>query len=146
MICTSLLINDVEHNFFLFRTTSMAYGGSQARSLISATVVVLHHSHSNAGSEPHLQPIPQLMTMPDPSPRDWTATSWFPVGFISAMPWWELLEHIFMNLLACMPSLWKMSIQNFAQFFNWIFWYYIVWGIYTFYIFVFLDTSPLSDT
>ena len=24
------------------------------------------HSHSNARSEPHLQPIPQLMAMPDP--------------------------------------------------------------------------------
>ena len=26
----------------------------------------LHHSHSNAGSEPHLQPTPQLMAVPDP--------------------------------------------------------------------------------
>ena len=25
----------------------------------------LHHSHSNAGSEPHLQPTRQLMAMPD---------------------------------------------------------------------------------
>ena len=26
----------------------------------------LHHSHSNAGSELRLQPLPQLMAMPDP--------------------------------------------------------------------------------
>ena len=28
----------------------------------------LHHSHSNAGSELHLRPTPQLTAMPDPSP------------------------------------------------------------------------------
>ena len=26
----------------------------------------VHHSHSNVGSETHLQPTPQLMAMPDP--------------------------------------------------------------------------------
>ena len=44
----------------------MAYGGSQARGPIGATAASLHHSHSNAGSEAHLQPIPQLTAMPDP--------------------------------------------------------------------------------
>ena len=45
--------------FFLvvsFRATSMAYGDSQARGLIRAVAAGLHHSHSNAGSEPHLRP------------------------------------------------------------------------------------------
>ena len=28
---------------------------------IGATAAGLHHSHSNMGSEPHLQPTPQLM-------------------------------------------------------------------------------------
>ena len=37
----------------------MAYGGSQARGLIRATVSGLHHSHSHAGSEPRLRPTPQ---------------------------------------------------------------------------------------
>ena len=31
---------------------------------IRAVATVLHHSHSNAGSEPHLQPAPQLMVTP----------------------------------------------------------------------------------
>ena len=38
----------------------MAYGGSQARGPIEAVAAGLHHGHSNAGSEPHLQPTPQL--------------------------------------------------------------------------------------
>ena len=44
----------------------MAHGGSQARRRIGAIATGLHQSHSNTGSEPHLQPIPQLMATPDP--------------------------------------------------------------------------------
>ena len=40
--------------FGLFRATPIAYGGSQARGLIGAAAAGLYHSHSNAGSEPHL--------------------------------------------------------------------------------------------
>ena len=36
-----------------------AYGGSQARGLIGAAAAGLPQSHSNAGSEPHLQPTPR---------------------------------------------------------------------------------------
>ena len=43
-----------------------AYGVSQARGQIGALAASLHHSHSNAGSEWCLQPIPQLEAMPDP--------------------------------------------------------------------------------
>ena len=43
-----------------------AYGGSQARGLIGAVAAGLHQGHSNARSEPCLQPIPQLTAMPDP--------------------------------------------------------------------------------
>ena len=39
--------------FLLVRATPKAYGGSQARGLIGATAVGLHHSHSNAGSQLH---------------------------------------------------------------------------------------------
>ena len=49
-----------------FRAIPTAYGGSQARGLIRAVAAGLHDSHSKVGSEPHLQPIPQLMAMPDP--------------------------------------------------------------------------------
>ena len=43
-----------------------AYGGSQARGLIGAVATGLRQSHSNAGSEPSLQPTPQLTATPDP--------------------------------------------------------------------------------
>ena len=43
-----------------------AYGGSQARGLIGAIASGLHQSHSNARSEPFLQPTPQLTATPDP--------------------------------------------------------------------------------
>ena len=44
----------------------MACGSSQARGQIGAVAASLRHSHSNARSELHLQPTPQLMTTPDP--------------------------------------------------------------------------------
>jgi len=57
-------------NFFFFfyfsRATPMAYGGSRARGLIGAVASGLRHSHSNASSEPRLQPTPKLTAMPDP--------------------------------------------------------------------------------
>ena len=40
--------------------TLAAYGSSQAMGRIKAIAAGLCHSHSNAGSEPHLQPILQL--------------------------------------------------------------------------------------
>ena len=43
-----------------------AYGSSQARGQIGAIGAGLSQSHSNAGSEPRLQPTPQLMATPDP--------------------------------------------------------------------------------
>ena len=53
--------------FFVFsRATPVAHGGSQARGLIRAIVAGLHQSHSNAGSEPRLQPTPQLTATPNP--------------------------------------------------------------------------------
>ena len=44
----------------------MAHGGSQARGQIGAVAAGLYHSHSNARSEPHLQPTPQPMATLDP--------------------------------------------------------------------------------
>ena len=52
--------------FVFSRAAPMACGGSQAKSLIGAVATGLRQSHSNAGSEPHLHPAPQLMAMPDP--------------------------------------------------------------------------------
>ena len=53
--------------FLLFlRAAHVAHGSSQARGLIGASAVSLHHSHSNTGSGPCLQTIPQLTAMLDP--------------------------------------------------------------------------------
>ena len=46
--------------FCIFRAVPTAYGGSQARGQVRATAGDPCHSHSNSGSEPRLQPIPQL--------------------------------------------------------------------------------------
>ena len=43
----------------------VAYGGSQARGPVRAVATGLRQSHSNAGSEPRLQPTPQLTATPD---------------------------------------------------------------------------------
>ena len=47
-----------------------AHGGSQARGLIRDVGAGLRQSHSNAGSEPHLRPTPQLMATLDPQPPE----------------------------------------------------------------------------
>ena len=52
--------------YLLFRATSSAYGGSQARGLIGAVAADLCHSHRNARSEPRLQHTLQLTATPDP--------------------------------------------------------------------------------
>ena len=52
--------------FCLFGAAPMAYGGSQARSLIGATAANLHHSHSNVGPKPCLQPTLQLTATLNP--------------------------------------------------------------------------------
>ena len=65
----------------------MEDGGSQARGLIRAVAAGLHQSHSNVGSEPHLQPAPQFMATPDPRPPEQgqgsNHNSWFLVGFVN---------------------------------------------------------------
>ena len=56
--------------FLLFMTTPAAYGSSWAKGQIRATAPRLHHSHSNAGSELHLQPTRQRMAVLDPQPTE----------------------------------------------------------------------------
>ena len=53
-------------SFFLFKAAPAAYGSSQARGRIEVTDASLHHSHSNTGSQPRLQPTPQIMAVGDP--------------------------------------------------------------------------------
>ena len=52
--------------FCLLGAALAAYGGSQARGLIGVVAAGLCQSHSNARSEPFLQPTPQLMATLDP--------------------------------------------------------------------------------
>lgn len=52
--------------FVISWAAPMAYGGSQARRRIGAVATSLCQSHSNTGSEPSLQPTPQLTATPDP--------------------------------------------------------------------------------
>ena len=52
--------------FFFLRATPAAYESSQSRGPIRAIAASLCHSHSNARSKTHLQPIPQLLATPDP--------------------------------------------------------------------------------
>ena len=56
--------------FGLFRAAPAACGHSQAWGQIGAAAAGLHHSHSNARSEPHLRPSPQLMATPDSRPTE----------------------------------------------------------------------------
>ena len=65
-ILNHIYIYNFFYLFFLLMATPMAYGYSQARGRIRATAASLHHSHSNKGSEPQLQPTPQVMATPDP--------------------------------------------------------------------------------
>ena len=92
--------------FLLFRAAPTAYGGSQTRGPIGAVVAGLYHSYSNTRSEPHLQPTPQLTG----SLTHWArpgiepTTSWFLVGFVSAVPRWKLPQNFYLE--------WKLEEWN----------------------------------
>ena len=60
----------VDFFFFFFRVAPMAYGNSQATGQIRAVAAGLCPSHSNEGSEWHLQPTSQLVAIPDPWPTE----------------------------------------------------------------------------
>ena len=73
----------------------MAKGRSQARGRMRASAASLDHSHSNTGSEPHLQPTPQLcgnarslthQVRPGIKP----ISSWILVRFLTCEPQQEL--------------------------------------------------------
>ena len=67
MISFLLLTLGVCLLYFCFsRASFKAYRNSQARGQLGAVAASLCHSHSNAESEPHLQPTPQLTAVPDP--------------------------------------------------------------------------------
>ena len=76
--------------FFFFWATPAAYGRSQARGQIRAAAAGLCYSlsHSSTRSEPHLQPMLQLIAIPGllthwVGPRIEPASSWTLVGFLT---------------------------------------------------------------
>ena len=92
--------------FCIFRAVPAACGGSQARGRTGATAAGLHHSHSNAGSEPCLSPTPHssqqrrtLNPLTHPArPSVEPSSSWILVRFVTAEPQWELLVHFLIGL------------------------------------------------
>ena len=84
-------------NFF-FKGCNCSLWKFLARGWIRAIAAGLYHSHSNNGSEPYLQPTPELTAMTDPlthwaRPEIKPASSRILVGFVTAEPWWELHKH-----------------------------------------------------
>ena len=89
-----------DDDYLLFRAAPAAYGGSQARGRVGAIAAGLHHSHSNAGSELHLWPTPQLMAMTDPQPTaQGQGSNLHPHGYqsgsLTTEPWRELPQWYF---------------------------------------------------
>ena len=123
MIWLNFLFKKIFFLFCLFRSIPTAYGSSQSRGQFGATAANLHHSHSNAGSEPHLWPTPQLMAMPK-SLTHWvrpgieSSTSWFPVRFVSAAPQRELFfffspDLIFKSIMVAARKMdWREEARN----------------------------------
>ena len=84
-----------------FGATPMAYGSSQARGWITAIAADVCHSHSNAGSEPHLWATSVSHTTAHgntgsythwASPGTESVSSWMLVRLVSAEPQRELLQ------------------------------------------------------
>ena len=69
---------------------------------LELTAAGLNHSHSNSGSELHLQPTTQLTAMLRPGIEP--ASSWIIVRFVSAEPWWELLLIFFKHCKILLDS------------------------------------------
>ena len=76
-------------SFCLFRAVPVAYEGSLARSPIGVVAASLHHSHSNARSEPDLRPTPHSSHRNARSLTHWArprmepTSSWMLVGFVN---------------------------------------------------------------
>ena len=64
LICLDFFLFCFVFCFLFFVAAPTAYGSSQARNLIRAADVTLHHS--NIGSKPHPQSIPQFPATQDP--------------------------------------------------------------------------------
>ena len=99
--------------FLLLMATAAAYGSFQARGRIGAEAAGLRHSHSNARSELHLQPMLQLAATLAPYPTEWgQGSNHMLVDTISdslpSEPQWKLQES---SLFSSMLYLHILKIQ-----------------------------------
>ena len=82
--------------FLSFRAAPATFGSSQAKGGIRAAGAGLQHSHSNVGSEPHLDLHHSSwqcwILNPRSEARDQTQPSWMLAGFVTAKPQRELQE------------------------------------------------------
>ena len=76
-----------------------ACGISQARGRIGAATSGLHHSHSNARSEPCLRPTSQLKATLDPQPTEWIEppSLWMLIRFVTTEPQWKLPKYKYLK-------------------------------------------------
>ena len=87
----------------LFKAAPAVYGGSQARGLIGDTAAGLHRSQSSAGSKLDLATYTTAHSHTGSlthcvRPGIKPATSWLLVRFLSTAPWWELLQHLILDI------------------------------------------------
>ena len=114
--------------FLLFRDMPTAYGGSQARGWIGATVASLchSHSHSNAGSNATYTTAcsnTRFVTL-WVRPGIKRTISWYLVGFLSAVPWQEL-QMLFLDTI---PHLtFSRSLECIIHFWFFLWWSIIMW-------------------
>ena len=110
----------------------MAYGGSQARSLIGAVATSLRQSHSNTGPKRATSATYTTAHGNTRSLTHWVrpgiepATSWFLVGFVSALPWQELQIPIsLLTFLICsyaMPAFSITALKYYDKYFTFSIW------------------------
>ena len=86
-----------------------------------AVFACLRHSHSNTGSEPCLQPTPQLTAMPDPwCTEQGQGSNLHPYGCwsgsLTTEPRWALPESdVFITLLVLYVEILRFAIYNLCQ-------------------------------
>ena len=145
VICNSWMTHDAEYLliFFLFsffcffKTTPMAYGGSQARGPSRATTASLRHSHTR--SELCLWPTSrqrQILNLLSET-RDRTTTMWFLVGVISAAPQRALpFSCTYFCLLYVVFD--EVSVQIFCAILNWVVWVFYCEDLRGFLVLIFV--------
>ena len=93
---------------FLFSAIPAAYGSSQARGQIGATITSLCYSHSSVGSAHSSAGSLTHWVRPGIKPM----SSWILVGFFTAKPWWTLAHLLLVHTI----SVFLREISNCGRF------------------------------